>query len=419
MTGDTPPQTLHSHSRAHANPIATAPPPRLMTLILLSALAVLPVNMILPSLPKIAAAFDADFALLNLSVTGFALITALIEVAGGAIADRFGRRRIVLISLSIFILASIGCALAPNIGLFLLFRALQACISPCYSVALVIVKESSSEREAVSKFGYLAMGWAIAPMVGPMFGGSLDELFGWQASFIALAALGAAALVLSMHKFKRGVAPPPRSAEHYLAAYRQLLGASRFWAYTLCMACSMGVLYVFLGGAPLVIGDRLGGSSAMLGFYMGLVPTGFIIGSYLAGRYASKRALSSTLIFARLATCVGLLAGLVLWRLGVTHVLAFFGPCMFIGIGNGLTMPAANSGALSVRPDLAGTAAGLSAAVRLGGGALVASLASLVIGEASTIGALFATMLIAGLLALASAVFAVIIDRRSAAAIPQ
>jgi DHA1 family bicyclomycin/chloramphenicol resistance-like MFS transporter len=390
-----------------------AAPPRLMTLILLSALAVLPVNMILPSLPNIAATFQADFALVNLSVAGFAIITAVIEAIGGAISDRFGRRPVVLISLSIFIVASVGCILAPNIGTFLVFRALQACIGPCYSVALVIIKETSDEREAASKFGYLAMGWALAPMVGPLLGGSLDELFGWRSSFVVFAILGAAALALSMREIKRAARPRPRSTS-YIASYRLLLSSARFWAYTLCMACSMGVLYVFLGGAPLVVGDALGGSSAKLGLYMGLVPTGFILGSYLAGRYASMSSLGAILVLARLLTCVGLLVGLILSILGVTHILAFFGPCVFIGVGNGLTMPAANSGALSVRPDMAGTAAGLAAAMRIGGGALIASIAGLFF--ASSIPALFVMMLISAVFALLAALQAARLDRRALAA---
>ncbi|MBM2709827.1 MFS transporter [Mesorhizobium caraganae] len=387
-----------------------AAPPRLMTLILLSALAVLPVNMILPSLPNIAATFQADFALVNLSVAGFAIITAVIEAIGGALSDRFGRRPVVLMSLSIFIVASVGCILAPNIGTFLVFRALQACIGPCYSVALVIIKETSEEREAASKFGYLAMGWALAPMVGPLLGGSLDELFGWRSSFVVFAILGAAALALSMREIKRAAGLRPRSTS-YIASYRLFLSSARFWAYTLCMACSMGVLYVFLGGAPLVVGDALGGSSTKLGLYMGLVPTGFILGSYLAGRYASKSSLGAVLVFARLLTCGGLLVGLILSSFGVTHILAFFGPCVFIGVGNGLTMPAANSGALSIRPDMAGTAAGLAAAMRIGGGAVIASIAGLFL--ASSIPALFVMMLISAAFALLAALQAARLDRRA------
>ena len=411
MTSDTPIRSPGTDISGRTMVSEPAAPPRLITLILLSALAVLPVNMILPSLPNIAATFQADFALVNLSVAGFAIITAVIEAIGGAISDRFGRRPVVLTSLSIFVAASIGCALAPNIGTFLLFRAMQACIGPCYSVALVIIKETSDERETASKFGYLAMGWALAPMVGPLFGGSLDELFGWRSSFVVFAILGTAAYALSAREIRRS--PLSRAHRNYLASYRLLLSSAQFWAYTLCMAASMGVLYVFLGGAPLVVGDALGGSSAKLGFYMGLVPTGFILGGYLAGRYASKTSLGATLVFARLLTCAGLLAGLVVSSLGITHILVFFAPCVFIGIGNGLTMPAANSGAWSVRPDLVGTAAGLTAAMRIGGGALIASIAGLFLAE--SIPALFVMMLISAALALLAALYAAFLDRQHTA----
>ncbi|MGH7005684.1 MAG: MFS transporter, partial [Alphaproteobacteria bacterium] len=244
-----------------------AVPPRLTMLVLLSALAVLPVNMILPSLPQIAATFQADFALVNLSVAGYAIATALTEVVAGALSDRYGRRPVVLVAVSIFIVASIGCALATTIGVFLLFRAMQASIAACFSVALVIIKETSGSSKAASKIGYLAMGWAIAPMLGPMVGGVLDDLFGWRASFVVFAILGATALALSMRGLRETSMHSPRSKGGYLASYAQLLGSARFWAYTLCMACSMGTLYVFLGAAPLAVGKLLGGSSAQLGLY--------------------------------------------------------------------------------------------------------------------------------------------------------
>ncbi|NLR99389.1 multidrug effflux MFS transporter [Rhizobium sp. P38BS-XIX] len=405
----------HSATQATNNTIKerAATPPRLTTLILLSALAVLPVNMILPSLPKISAAFHADFALVNLSVAGFSVVTAFLEAIGGAISDRFGRRPVVLTALGIFIVASIGCVFAPDIGTFLVFRSMQACIGPCYSVALVIIKENASEREAASKFGYLAMGWALAPMVGPLFGGSLDEVFGWQASFVVLAGLGVAAFLLSMRELRGSKAPPFEGRRNYLSAYGLLLCSARFWAYTLCMACSMGVLYVFLGGAPLTIGDALGGSSALLGFYMGLVPAGFILGSFLAGRYGARVPLGTILVVARLLTCIGLAIGFALSLSGTTQVLALFGPCIFIGIGNGLTMPAANSGAMSVRSDLVGTAAGLAAALRIAGGAVIGSIGGIFLAQSATIHTLFALMLVSALLALMTAVWAAMIEKRT------
>lgn len=391
---------------------AAAAPPRLSTLIFLSALAALPVNMILPSLPNIAATFQADFALVNLSVVGYAIITALTGLVAGAMSDRYGRRPIVLIAISIFIVASIGCALAPNIGVFLMFRAMQAAISACYSAALVMIKETSGDR-AASKIGYAAMGWAIAPMVGPTFGGVLDELFGWRASFVVFAALGVAVLALSMRELKETAPRSSSSTGNYLASYGQILRSARFWSYTLCMTCSMGTLYIFFGGAPLTVDQLLGGSSAKLGFYMGMVPAGFILGSYLAGRYASRNRLSTTLIVGRFLTCMGLLTGLILAMLGTTHVLAFFGPCMFIGIGNGLTMPAANTGVLSIRADLAGTAGGLASAMTIAGAALIASVAGLFLVEPGAIPVLFAMMLVSASFALLAAFSATFVDWRN------
>ncbi|APO78338.1 Bcr/CflA subfamily drug resistance transporter protein (plasmid) [Rhizobium etli 8C-3] len=391
----------------------TTAPPRLATLILLSALAVLPVNMILPSLPNIAATFQADFALVNLSVTGYATVTALTSVIAGAMTDRYGRRPVVLMAVFIFIVASVGCALATNIGVFLLFRAMQASIAACFSVALVLIKETSGEREAASKIGYAAVGWALAPMLGPMIGGILDELFGWRTSFVVFAVLGAAMLALARFDLRETATGSQRSHGNYLAAYGELLSSARFWVYTLCMAWSMGTLYIFLGGAPLAVGQTLGGSSAKLGFYMGLVPAGFILGSYLAGRYASKHALGATLIVGRLVTCMGLLVGLILSMLATSHALAFFGPCILIGIGNGLTMPPANTGVLSVRADLAGTAAGLAAAMTTAGAAFIASIAGFFLVKSAATHVLLGMMLMSASLALLAALLAAFVDWRA------
>jgi len=394
---------------------ARQPKPRLITLILLTALSALPVNLILPSLPEIAADLRADPALVALSVAAYAALTAFAEIIGGALSDRFGRRPVVLVSLSIFILASAGCALAGNIYVFLLFRTLQAAIAACFSIALVIVKEGWGGQKAASKFGYLAMGWAVAPMVGPTIGGAVSELFGWRANFVMFAALGAIMLALAAREIRDAAVKPP-SAHGYFASYRLLLGSPRFLVYAACMACSMGTLYVFLAGAPLVMNEALGGSSAKLGLYMGMVPAGFILGSYLAGRYASHMPIAVLLIAGRTLTCTGLLGGLALAVAGITPPPAFFAACIFIGIGNGLTMPAANSGILAIQPDLAGTAAGLAAAVSVGGGAVIASIAGLLLDEASTGCDLLCVILIPATSALVAAGLAGLLDRRKAVA---
>src|SRR3546814_4318292 len=95
---------------------------------------------------------------------------------------------------------------------------------------------------------------------------------------------------------------------------------------------------------------------------------GFVLGSFLAGRFAARHALTTMMIAGRLVACAGLVAGLGLLAVGGVSVAAIFGACVVVGVGNGLTFPSANAGALSVRQELAGSAAGLSGALLVGGG---------------------------------------------------
>jgi MFS transporter, DHA1 family, multidrug resistance protein len=386
--------------------------PRLTILILLTALSVLPVNIYLPALPNIAGEFHASFALVNLSVAGYAIATAVIEIIAGALSDRYGRRPVVLISVCVFIVASIGCALAPGIGMFLVCRTFQAAIAACFSVAMVVIKETSSGREAVKKMGLAGMGWALAPMLGPTLGGILDEFFGWRAIFVVLAILGAMVLAMSMRQLKESSLRSGPASGKVLTSFRRVLGSPRFWAYTICMACSAGTLYVFLGGAPLVMSDRLGGSSVALGLCLAMVPGGFVLGSYLTGISASRIFRSHILVIARVLTCGGLLTGLILAMLHDIHVMTFFVSCAFIGIGNGLTTPVVNMGVMSERADLAGTAAGLSAAMSIGGGALISSVAGPFLGATGSIPILLTILLTTASLALLAALFAVLADRQ-------
>ena len=155
---------------------ATVTSPRFVTLILLSGLSVVSLNMFLPSLSNIAAEFEADYALVNLSIAGYAAMAAILQLIMGPLSDRFGRRPVILAGLLIFCLASLGCLLSTDIATFLFFRMMQAAITSGYTVSLAVIRDSSGTQKAASLIGYIAMAWAIAPMLGPMFGGALDEL---------------------------------------------------------------------------------------------------------------------------------------------------------------------------------------------------------------------------------------------------
>ncbi len=376
--------------------------PRLSTLILLSALAILPINFFIPSLPGMASEFNVSYGLMGLSLAAYAGVSACLQLIIGPLSDRFGRRPVILWALTIFIVATIGCAVAPDAWTFLACRMVQAVIAPTYAVSLAAIRDTTSREEAAAQFGYLAMAWAIAPMVGPTLGGLLDQVLGWRACFCVLALLGAAVLALCWTDLgETNSAPSNTMAEQY-RSYPELLGSKRFWAYCICMAFSVGAFYAFLAGAPLAAAT-FSLSPAILGLYIGSITGGFMVGSFLAGQLAGRLPLTTILIAGRILACAGLVFGLVLYAAGIDHVLALFGPCLFVGLSNGLTQPSANAGAISVRSTHTGSAAGLAGAITIAGASITAAFAGAVLTEENARSGVLLVMLASASIALGAA----------------
>lgn len=385
---------------------------------LLTGLSVLSLNMFLPSLANIADELRADYSLVSLSVAGYLGATAAMQLILGPLSDRHGRRPVLLASLAIFVAASLGCMLATDIRTFLLFRALQGVIISGWALSLAVIRDTRPEQDAASLIGYVSMAMAVAPMLGPVLGGVLDELFGWRSSFLVYAALGAALLVLCWIDLGETNRTPSETFAKQFQVYPELLRSSRFWGYALCMMFSTGTFYAFLAGAPLVAESMLALSPAKLGFCMGTITAGFVLGSFLSGRYASRYALTTMMISGRLVACAGLVAGLVLFLAGIINTASLFGATVFAGLGNGLTMPSSNVGALSVQPRLVGSASGLAGALTVGGGALLASITGAVLTEEKGSYQLLGMMLLCSLAGLAAALHVRRIDRREARECP-
>ncbi len=382
---------------------AATSPPRLLTLILLTGVSVLSLNMFLPSLTNMAADFHVDYGLISFSIAGYLGVTAVLQLIIGPLSDRFGRRPVQLAALLIFTLASAVCAVTEDIWTFLAFRVCQGAVISGWVTSLAIVRDTRPPQEAASLIGYISMAMAVSPMLGPMLGGALDALFGWRASFVTYFGLGLALFALCWADL--GETNQARSASfgEQLRSYPALLGSERFWGYALCMSFSTGAFYCFLAGAPLVATKLYGLSTEVLGIAMGSITAGFMFGSFLSGRFAKRHALTTMMIGGRIVACSGLLAGLALILAGATHVAFLFAATIFVGIGNGLTTPSASAGALSVKPELAGSASGLSGALTVASGAVLTPItAALVTAENGAI-ALLLVMLAASVAALLAA----------------
>ncbi|MFB9948912.1 multidrug effflux MFS transporter [Rhizobium puerariae] len=344
-------------------------PPKLTTLVLLTALSLLSLNMFLPSLPHMAQDFGTDYALVSFSIAGYLAITAFLQLIIGPLSDRYGRRPVILASLGIFVVASIACAIASDIWIFLAFRVLQGAVISGMALSRAVVRDTVGEREAASMLGHISMAMAIAPMLGPLFGGALDEIFGWRANFIAFAVLGSAILSLCWFDLGETNRAPTGSILQQFRMYPELLRSGPFWGYALCGMFSTGAFYAFLAGVPLVATTHFTMSPVVLGLCIGTITVGFFFGSFLSSRHAKNYSLATMMLVGRIVACAALLLGILSFAAGAEHAGFLFGSTAFVGIGNGLTMPSATAGALSVKPVLAGSASGLSGALTVFGGA--------------------------------------------------
>ena len=351
-------------------------PPHLLTLVLLAGLSAAAMNMFLPSLPSMAAHFQTDYRVLQLSVTLYLAVNAVLQLFIGPLSDRFGRRPVLLVSFALFVVCTLGILYAPTVEIFLAFRMGQAVVVAGLVLSRAIVRDMVPEGQAASMLGYVTMGMALVPMVAPMFGGLLDEAFGWRATFVLLAILGVAMVWLVWADLgETGQGAGPGWAAQFRDA-PELLSSPRFWGYNCAATFASGAFFAYLGGAPYVGSDVFGLSPAVLGIFFGAPAVGYMAGNAISGLFSVRYGIRAMILTGTLLSSGGLLASLVLFYAGWDTVYVFFGFMMFVGLGNGMVIPNATAGMLSVRPRLAGTASGLGGAMMIGGGAALSALAA-------------------------------------------
>jgi len=384
-----------------------ATPPHISTLVLLAGLPALAMNVFLPSLPNMAAWFDTEYRVMQLSVSLYLGVNALLQIVIGPISDRFGRRPVILWSLVLFLLATVGTLLATTVEVFLFFRMCQAVVVGAMVLSRAVVRDMVGATQAASMIGYVTMGMALVPMVGPMIGGQLDEFFGWQATFVLMLATGIVVLIVAWRDLGETSSNRPTSFRAQVAQYPELLTSRRFWGYCAAAAFSSGAFFAYLGGAPFVGSAVFGLSPATLGMYFGAPAVGYALGNYLSGRFSVRSGIDLMVLWGATICTSGLATLSVLYASGVQNAEVFFGFFMFVGLGNGMVLPNATSGMLSVRPHLAGTASGLGGAIMIGGGAALAALAGALLVPGSGPWPLLAIMLITSICGLVSILYVI------------
>jgi DHA1 family bicyclomycin/chloramphenicol resistance-like MFS transporter len=356
-------------------------PPHLVTLVALAGLSTLAMNIFLPSLPGMAAWFKVDYAVMQLAVSLYLAGSAVLQILVPPLSDRFGRRPVILAALVIFVLATIAALFAPSAEWFLAARIVQAVVATGMALSRAVIRDMVPAEQAASMIGYVTMAMSVVPMIGPAVGGALDEVFGWQASFVLLIALGVLMIILIWADLGETAQPSGRSFAAQVREYPELLASPRFWGYSSAASLASGSFFAYLGGAPFVGETVFHLSPAAVGYYFAAPAIGYALGNFIAGRWSVRFGINRMVLTGTVFSTLALTVGAVIAAIAPAHPMIFFTAVGLMAVGNGITLPNANAGILSVRPHLAGSASGLGGAMMIGGGAVLAAVAGPLLSE--------------------------------------
>jgi len=335
--------------------------------------------MFLPSLPNMTLYFDTDYALMQLSVALYLAMSAVMQTVIGPISDNIGRRKVLMWGIGLFMVATLGCIYAPTAEVFLICRMCQAVVAVAMVLSRAVIRDLYDQDHSASMIGYVTMGMAVVPMVSPFLGGVLEEAFGWKSVFWFFFIVGGLMLWLVYKDLGETARTSSKSLIGQFKEYPELLRSPRFWGYSLAAAFCSGSFFAYLGGAPFVGTEVFGMSPSTLGFFFGAPAIGYFFGNWISGRFATTFGVNRLVLWGSIANAAGTFISLGIFAIGLGTPISFFGMMTFVGLGNGLVIPNATAGMLSVRPHLAGTASGLGGAIMIGGGAALSALAGLLL----------------------------------------
>jgi DHA1 family bicyclomycin/chloramphenicol resistance-like MFS transporter len=353
--------------------VSLPPRPPLAILVAISTLQPFALNVLAPATPGLARSLETDYATIQLTLTLYLVAVAVTQLVVGPISDRIGRRPCVLAALGLFMAGSLMGALASTIPALLAARVVQAMGGgTCFALSRAIVRDTASKNEAASLIGYITMAMVVSPMIAPLVGGFLDVNFGWRSVFVAMLGM-AVPVVLGAYWYLGETATrsgDAASLQAMAAAFPVLIRNRGFLGYTLALSFTTASFFVFIAGAPYLVVEVMGEKPEVYGVFFIVNAAGYMAGNFLSGRFGQRLGSERLIVFGTALSVASVLLEAAFLALGPWTPATLFLPLSLNAVGNGMTIPGGTALALSVRPDLAGTAAGIVGATQLGLGAL-------------------------------------------------
>lgn len=356
--------------------------PSLAILVVCTAVQPFALNVLAPATPAIARALGTDYGTIQLTLTLYLVAVAFSQLIVGPLSDRIGRRPCIVGGLGLFTLGSLAGLYSDSLVTLLAARMLQAIgAGTAFALTRAIVRDTAEKDEAASIIGYMTMAMLIAPMTAPLIGGFVERTSGWRLIFGLMAMVGLVAAVLAFARLPETLKPGTRAGGWLdtFKAFPVLFRERAFVAHTFSLGMTSAVFFAFIAGAPYAVVEHMQTDAKTYGIMFIMLSGGYMFGNFLTGRLSKRfgaeklARIGNVVSFAGVAAAVTIALFAPVW----TPLLLFL-PMMLNGIGNGLTIPTLTAAALSVRPDMAGAASGLTGFTQLSLGAGAAYLSGLV-----------------------------------------
>lgn len=350
---------------------------RVMLLLLVTMNGVAPISLYLlvPALPALATTFDSAISVAQMTVSLYMVGIACSQIIMGPLSDRFGRRPVLIAGLSLTVAASMGCILAQTLPQLIAARFLQALGGATGMVISRAVIRDLYSRERVGGMISLVVGvMMIAQMVSPLTGGLIETAFGWRAIFYAMAAVSIAVAVLITIAL-----PETRRARTESSGFRtdvgSLMTSRAFVGFMLCQVLASQIIFIFAGGGPYLVINEMGRSSAEYGAWFATTAFAFLIGNLFCARFAPRHSLEGLIWIGLALQLAGSLLNLLFSVIGINQTPSWlFGAQMIVMFANAFVMANSAAGAISVRPQAAGTASGAMGFLQMSVGSLISEL---------------------------------------------
>ncbi|WP_158996747.1 multidrug effflux MFS transporter [Pigmentibacter ruber] len=340
----------------------------IFAIIIICAIGFVASDIYLPSLPAIAEYFKIEAFWAQYTMTAFLITMAFCQIFCGALSDKFGRKKILIIFMIIFILSSLGCYFSQSIYQLIIFRIFQA-LGACAGMTIgqAIVADLFDAKEMAKVLSITIPLVAFSPAIAPVVGGHIETIYNWQSNFLILAGYGVFIIFLLCLPIIPSYPKHSNIAEGSafdFKIFRKIITNRKFFALTFFMKASNASYFAFLAASPFLL-KKFGYPPTVVGYAFCAASFPYMFASLLGRRLSIKRTSFQIIFIGLVLNFLGASLLILHYFIHWEHLLALMIPVFIITIGNGLLMPFSSANAISLFPKHAGMVTGTIGSIQL------------------------------------------------------